>query len=500
MNVVFRVDASKWIGSGHVVRCLVLADELKRRSFNISFACLPQESDLIAYIESRGYSVCRLTQPVKPVIPKHNADYQGWLQRSQTEDAEDFIANAPAFDVVIIDHYGIDHEWHYLVKKNRHSLVVVIDDLVRAHDADLVIDQTYSRNSLDYSSNSKVLAGSKYALLRPSFSLYRAKAIVRKLEAYKPKILISFGGIDAPNATMETLKVLVSWSNATCTVLLGANAPHFEEVKSFCFENDNLRHIDYVENMASLMLEHDISIGAPGTTTWERACLGLPSIVIPIADNQKEIASILNTESISICLSIDDIDNKLDSSLRELLSNLDSYKTKNLSICDGLGVFRIATELKSLLANGCRIKLVEASQEHTKKVYEWQCLPETRKYALNPEPPSWDEHALWMTKKLESGKDYFYIISSLKDGLAIGVVRLDWLDDVDYLISIFIDPSYFGCGIAGEALLLIDSIHPQACIHATVLEENIASQRLFEKAGYSRKSATEFLREPIGKF
>jgi RimJ/RimL family protein N-acetyltransferase len=144
-----------------------------------------------------------------------------------------------------------------------------------------------------------------------------------------------------------------------------------------------------------------------------------------------------------------------------------------------------------------RVGMRRATSLDVDKVYEWQCQRETRQYALNTDVPTWDMHQLWMHKKLARYQDYFYIIECPVTLDSVGVVRLDRIKQSEYLISIFIDPVHYGKGIATQALAYIDFIHPDIMIHATVLEANVASQKLFITANYQRVAADSFVRHPI---
>jgi Spore coat polysaccharide biosynthesis protein, predicted glycosyltransferase len=116
MKVVFRVDASVWIGSGHVMRCLVLADELAKNGHDVTFACLPLEGDMRAFIGERGFNVITLTAPDHVVKPAHDADYVAWLPKPIPDDAHDFINHVHDADVVVTDHYAIEKQWHEIVR------------------------------------------------------------------------------------------------------------------------------------------------------------------------------------------------------------------------------------------------------------------------------------------------------------------------------------------------------------------------------------------------
>lgn len=146
MKVVFRVDASLLIGSGHVMRCLVLANELRRKGHEIRFACTPFTGDMRSFILERGFDVLALPEPREVVKPAHDADYEAWLQKSVDEDADDFLRAVSAADLVITDHYAIGEQWQKRVKASLGCRLLAIDDLARHHRADLILIKRWDVN------------------------------------------------------------------------------------------------------------------------------------------------------------------------------------------------------------------------------------------------------------------------------------------------------------------------------------------------------------------
>ncbi len=389
MKIIFRVDASHLIGSGHVMRCLAIAEGLDEKGYDILFACSPLEGDMREFIRTSGFKLITLSKPQKTIKPLHDADYESWLQKSTVEDAQDFITSVTSVDLVVTDHYAIGAEWHELVVSALNCYLFAIDDLGRCHKADLVLDQTLGRSEKDYTQpNTRILIGSEYALLRSDFGRKREAAFSRRLSNTPLKLLVSMGGVDAPNATCKVLETLSDQFNAEITVLLSKKSPNFQEVKALCSMQSNMRHQEFVHDMASLMLEHDFAIGAPGTSSWERACLGLPNIVIPIAKNQKFICEQLVKHKAAVHLDIRDIKSKLHGACQQVLQNWSQYKEANLSLCDGRGARRVIFEIEQLLKkNHDGISLRYASQDDSAIVYNWQTHPDTRRYALNPDFP-----------------------------------------------------------------------------------------------------------------
>jgi len=143
MKVLFRVDSSVYIGTGHVVRCIVLANALKQQGHCISFAWRGQRGDLICFIRDKGYKVHELAIPVRWQVPLNNADYTAWLQIPWQQDADSLIQKVDTVDVLIVDHYGLNADWERYIKNALNCKIIAIDDLVRDHEADMIIDQTY---------------------------------------------------------------------------------------------------------------------------------------------------------------------------------------------------------------------------------------------------------------------------------------------------------------------------------------------------------------------
>jgi len=351
VNIVIRTDASVHIGTGHVMRCLVLAKALKKNGHDVCFITRAQQGDMVDFISQQSFRVMKLGLPLSPLVPQNNADYSAWLQVSELDDANNSIALVDSADLIIIDHYGINALWEQQVKTQLQCHIMAIDDLVRAHSADIILDQTFSRQASEYMSATKnVLTGCQFALLAPRFSELRESASCKRLNITNPKVLISMGGIDNPNASLQVLHCLELLPlKPIVTVLLGMRSPHYEKVKAFCQTRPEwITHIEFTHSMPELMLEHDLAIGAPGSTSWERACLGLPSIVVPLAENQQKICSVLESVGAVLRVELNHIKDELLPAYHHILDNWIAYQKINFSLCDGLGVQRVVQRIEHL--------------------------------------------------------------------------------------------------------------------------------------------------------
>jgi UDP-2,4-diacetamido-2,4,6-trideoxy-beta-L-altropyranose hydrolase len=309
MKVAFRTDASLHIGTGHVMRCLTLADALAAKGAKCEFICRAHEGHLIEFIRSNGYVVhalpmnqetnAGLSVPMRD-IPGNQTAHSRWLGASQTQDAEACapILAAQRPDWLIVDHYALDAQWERALVPHYRKLMVIDDLADRPHACNLLLDQTFGRDEANYRplvpTDCRLLCGSQYALLRPEFAALRPYSLQRRARPALRELLITMGGVDKDNATGQVLQALCACSlHAECriTVVMGATAPWLEEVRTQAQDMPwPTRVLVGVSEMAQLMADSDLAIGAAGATSWERCCLGLPTIMLVLAENQRKIA------------------------------------------------------------------------------------------------------------------------------------------------------------------------------------------------------------------
>jgi len=316
MKVVFRVDASILMGTGHVMRCLTLAQALKENGVDVEFICRKHEGNLIDKIRSSGFNVYRLEAFGQTKVDAKLA-HSHWLGVTQKQDADDCIDifKAKKVDWLIVDNYALDEEWQKKLKPY-YEKIMVIDDLAdRKHQCDILLDQNYGRGRKDYeifvSESTKLLMGAQYSLLRPEFEQWRQYSINRrKYENFK-SLLINMGGTDPDNITekvVERLRVANLPKDLTITIVMGKTAPHLQSVKSCTSKLPYRSEVKVdVDNMAEVMANSDIAIGASGATTWERCCLGVPTIQLITAYNQEFIAQQLDKINAIKLVNIDDM-------------------------------------------------------------------------------------------------------------------------------------------------------------------------------------------------
>jgi len=309
MKIAFRVDASLQIGTGHVMRCLTLADELAAQGAECLFICRDHQGNLIQLIRNKGYHTHSL-----PVLPSVGASllaikaasdgvspaHSHWLGATQVEDAAactEILAEVN-YDWLIVDHYALDSRWEAALKQHYRKLMVIDDLADRPHLCEVLLDQTFGRDAGDYQSwvpaGSTLLCGSRYALLRPEFARLRSYSLQRRANPQLRQLLITMGGVDKDNATGQVLDVLNACAlpdDCHITVVMGETSPWLNHVRQQAEQMPWPTEVLVgVSNMGQLMGDSDLAIGAAGATSWERCCLGLPTIMLVLADNQRNVA------------------------------------------------------------------------------------------------------------------------------------------------------------------------------------------------------------------
>jgi UDP-2,4-diacetamido-2,4,6-trideoxy-beta-L-altropyranose hydrolase len=336
MKVVFRVDASLEMGTGHIMRCLTLANELKQQNHEIVFICRELTGNLILLIK---YPVL--------VLPKNDnfqsdSLYLNWLGATQEQDAEQTIKVIPKnTDLLIVDSYASDEIWHkQLIPYTKK--IMVIDDLAdRQFNCDVLLNQNLGTQIEDYKDkvpdDCELLLGCDYALLRPEFPNLREKALIKRKNTKVIKnILISMGGSDITNKTYDILQEVSDDLNIV--VILGGISPHNKMIKNYAKSRKNVKVVVDADNISRLMFDADLAIGAGGSTSWERCCLGLPTLLYVLAENQRKIAG--NLEELGAVKIVDN----LKVNLQNILNNFSFWQImseKAQTVCDGIGVKRI---------------------------------------------------------------------------------------------------------------------------------------------------------------
>jgi UDP-2,4-diacetamido-2,4,6-trideoxy-beta-L-altropyranose hydrolase len=475
-QAVFRCDASPAIGAGHVGRCLALAEELAANGWKVGFVVGPETLGTFPTLADAKFDIG---------ITDTSGDADGeaaFLRDRHPQGA----------DLLVVDHYGLDAPFERRCRPWAQQILVFDDATGRSHDCDILVDAAASGPS-GYRGrvpeHAVVLAGPGYALLRRSFTARRAAALARRDGGAVRNILISFGASDPFNATSAALDAIEGVS-ADVTVALSSRAPHLDAVRA-CLNRQTRLIVD--ADLAPLAAEADLAIGAPGSSAFERALLGLPSIMVTLAENQRGIGELLVRAGAAVDAGTPD--NGLATRLRHMTERLMGDATMRAgmtqaaqSLVDGQGAIRIAVAATGAVVTphkaAVRLRLAQADDETWLLVLQQQ--PQTRRHFRNPAVPSADEHHRWMRRVLHDSCTLLLIVQSGDD--RAGMVRLDRDEDLGgaarYAVSIAVSPAFYKRGVASAALSLVRRLMPVAALDADVVPENVASIRLFSSAGF----------------
>lgn len=366
--VTFRADASLQIGTGHVMRCLTLADALKARGTGCRFICREHPGHLIDLIRQRGFEAVVLQGPESSASSGSRAnwteyetkvDYTAWLGANWRTDASQTRAalQGRPTDWLIVDHYAIDARWESELKPQCSGLMVIDDLANREHLCDVLLDQNLlegmaKRYRGKVPDRCACLIGPEYTLVRPEFAALRPASLTRRKNPVLERLLIFMGGSDPGN---ETCKVVAgvklgkkTWRHID--VVVGEGFPAFSAL------NDSLAtlpsaalHVQ-TPNMAKLMAAADLAVTAGGGVTWEKCTLGLPSLVVILAQNQRPTATMMHERGAQRTLGAGS-----DVRPAHYAKHLDEVQVVELmtmigctsAICDGTGTESVVEALES---------------------------------------------------------------------------------------------------------------------------------------------------------
>ena len=278
---LFRFEASFSIGAGHAIRSCVIADELVERGWTC-----------------------------KVIASQDTYDFIPALSRFERIDPDDELSQTA--DLLVIDHYGLDQDYESRRRKFARKIMVIDDLANRRHDCDILLDQTYGRAADDYKSlvpsYCEILTGIDYVLLRKEIRQMRDKALEKRRNTTKvERILVSLGGSDPKNYALKALEMIVkSEFQGKIDIVLGFSSVNRQSLEKYALDHnlDATFHVN--ADMAQLMYDADLCIGAAGSSVWERLYLGLPQVLIQTADNQANIINNLKKfKGIKIMISFD---------------------------------------------------------------------------------------------------------------------------------------------------------------------------------------------------
>ena len=499
MKVFLRVDSSLKMGTGHVMRCLTLAHVLKENGASVNFICRKHDGSLIDKIHSSGFNVYELRASEESEIT-NKLEHSHWLGSTQEEDANDCIniIKSKNIDWLIVDHYALDEKWEERLKPYCKKIIVIDDLADRNHQCEILLDQTFGRDKDDYfpftPKNCDFLLGARYALLRPEFSRWREYSLRRRGRSQFKQLLITMGGVDVDNVTekiLDELKISTLPININIVVLMGESAPHLKAVKSKASSLPYKTEVRVgVNNVAEIMANTDIAIGASGATTWERCCLGLPSIQIVTARNQFFLSEALARHNIvKLVKSVKEITFLLEESSKWI----DNIGYSASEICDGLGGYRVfnkMTGFKATLQDFGEIELcnyVNLNENDKTLALKMRNHPEIKKWMLNQDSISSLTHFEFI-KSLESIIDRRYFLVKQKNKVigSINFSEIHFCNSIE--LGLYVNPflKLSGCGILLEAIASYYAFN-ELNVNKIKLEVYLDNKRaihFYKKCGY----------------
>lgn len=486
-TIVFRADASTAIGTGHVMRCATLAETLATRGAAIHFVCRTDPGNLCDWLQGRGFWVHRLP-PESPAADS-----------TLTQSA---IAGIGEIDWLVVDHYQLDRAWESALRQHAKRLLVIDDLANRPHDCDLLLDQNFlpeqdNRYRQYLPTTTRQLLGPRYALLRQEFALARQRQGRR--DGRVEKVLVCFGGSDPKAYTLAALKALHPHASrlSRIDVVVGTANPHLAAIVEACAALPQAVIHAPAENMAALLAECDLAVGAGGIMNWERACLRIPTIAFGIADNQ--VAGLSALLAGGCVLGVAHMPQPEPQRMTEWLAStvdnpplLRGLAARSAMLVDGQGVERVADHLLRQTLEFRPVSLTDSDQ-----LFLWRNAPAVRAVSLDSSPIERQTHETWLRQSLANPQRILLIAE--RGGQPLGVVRFD-LAAPQALISVYRTPLPSGrCALIEQASLWLQGQHPEIQrIVAEVLPQNQASLAAFRAAGYrDRKNTLVFERESI---
>lgn len=477
--IVFRADASSQVGAGHVMRCAALATELRQRGAQVQFVCRELPGHLIDWLEDQGHPVRRLQPSALGDLVDSQRDF------AETREA---LGDQSSADWLVVDHYGLDIQWEHAA----HALarrVMVIDDLPdRAHDCDLLLDQNrcvpWPLALHEASSSLRRLMGPKYALLRPEFAAMRASSLARPRDRVR-RILICFGGADPANHTEAAVRAVLPHARTLerVDVLIGGGNPRRAEVTALC-RGSNLAVVGPECGVADLLSRADLAVGAGGVMSWERACLGVPTLAFGITANQVAVLEALLEGGYAAGVAhmpIPDVQAMTFwvGACMQSPSMLRGMGSRAAALVDGQGASRTADILCPVA-----VEFRPATQDDRDALLCWRNHSEVRAASLDDHVVTPEEHALWLQAVLADPQRCLLIAE--QKGQPVGVVRFDFNESFA-TISVYRIPSLSRSrvGLIAHSIAWLCARRPDvARVVAQVLPQNAASLASFESAGF----------------
>jgi UDP-2,4-diacetamido-2,4,6-trideoxy-beta-L-altropyranose hydrolase len=486
-RIAIRADASVEIGTGHIMRCAALGSALRERGADVGFLCRQLPAGYAERLTGAGFSVARV---------------EGDGRLDFEIDARQSIVALRTFgrpDWLIVDHYDLDATWETALRPYVGRIMAVDDLANRPHDCDLLLDQNHyadaeTRYRERVPPGCRQLLGPRFALLRPQFAVARRHG--RRREAMR-RLLICLGGADADNLTARAVDAflaagLADWS---ADVVVGAANPHWPDLEGRYGQIPSLKLHRDVADMAALMAEADMFLGAGGSMTWERAAVGLPGLTVAVAPNQVGLCEDLERVAAGIHLGGPGTESEVIADVLQVIARhpklLSAMGERLAAFADGRGTARVVRILMPEVIN-----LRPARDEDCDQLHAWRNAPGTRRFSGGGAEITLEAHRAWFAATLADPAHVLLVGESIGvdgESTPVGVLRYD-LDDEQATISVYLVPGREGAGL-GAAMIeagdrWLGRNHPEMItVRARISPENRASLGAFRAAGYAAEAS-----------
>lgn len=484
LRVAIRADASAVIGTGHVRRCLALAHALAQCGADVRFVMHPLDGTSAALMQPENFPVIWLDNGLPP------------------EDAQAAASAMDTFNpqLVVVDHYGVGAAWHIAVRSRFACKVAVIDDLAdRPLIPDVVIDPNFhpdprAKFSTLLPAGTVLLAGPRFALLSQAYEhgpRYSFSGVVRSIGIF-------MGGTDVGGATGAALLGCreVAGFAGPVEVVSSSLSPHFDQLQRLCARWPDTTLVADLPDLAAFFSRHDLQVGAGGGATWERCCVGVPTVACLVAENQRTVLPHLEALGALVWAKpVEDIRLAVGAAVLAMLGDVDARRAlalRSRQLVDGRGAARVAAVLCCAATRELQIRA--ASLEDEELLLDWANDPDVRANAFQVATIEPQQHAAWFRARLAQPANCRIFVAQAPNGIAAGQVRFDWRGD-GWEIGYSLDTAFRGAGLALPLLrqsldALWQSVAPTP-VSGRVKPANQASARVFRSLGFNETSSAD---------
>ncbi len=501
LRLAIRADQSRLIGTGHVRRCLSLASALRRAGADVTLVTRRLDEALEDLGDDPDIAVRWLDTPGAGGAIGGGVPHAQWAGVDWQRDAADTAAALTDFapNWVIVDHYSFDARWQDRLATLLHTRIAAIDDLAdRDMAAELLIDHNWaSDHKAKYQGRigkaARIAGGPRFALLGPSYRAPQPFAVREKVGS----IGIFMGGVDAANMSAiayAACRDVAKFSGPIEIVATSAN-PHLKALQSMAEADPDASVLIDLPDLAAFFARHDLQIGAGGGASWERCCIGVPAVLVAVAQNQMAVVPQLAALGIVAAPAAPTAE-AIGGAVAGLMGDKERRAAMSAAaqaLVDGRGAERVALRLCA-----DRLDVRAAAMADADIMHRWRNHPATRAVSLTQGPIPYEDHVRWLKASL--GNADRLLLMAHVGAIDVGVIRFDDLSTGEAEVSLYLDPALHGLGLGKRLLLKGEEAalrrRPKtAGMVADILENNPVSCQTFAACGYAlsdgrwRKSA-----------